>query len=121
MALSVADIAKIAFDGVAGAVTGVIDVATLTINTQGAYNASTRLYANTETVLSGRAYIGTAAAIASSFPAFVAGPEDIVMGLEGFSQVPDIGDQVTFKTVIREIKAVGDIAGAGGFTEVVAA
>lgn len=121
MALSVADIAKLAFDGVAGAITDVIGSATLTFETQGAYNASTRTYATTTTVLTGRAYIGTAAAIASSFPAFVAGPDDTLMGLEGFSQVPDIGVQVTFNSVTREIKAVGDIAGAGGFTEVIAA
>lgn len=121
MALSVAKIAKLAFDGVAGAITGVIGPATLTFVTQGTYNQATRAYPNTPTELTGRAYIGTAAAIASSFPAFVAGPDDTLMGLEGFSSVPDVGWTVTFKGITREIKEIGDIAGAGGFTEVIAA
>lgn len=120
MALSVAKIANLAFNGVGGAIKGVIGPATLTFQTQGTYNQNTREYTTADTVLSGRAYIGTSAAIASSFPSFTAGPDDTLMGLEGFTSVPDVGWTVTFKGITREIKAVGDIAGAGGFTEVIA-
>jgi len=164
MALSVAKIAKIAFDGVAGAISGVAKAASLAFDTQGGgaddtedygdisdgatefedfgsiadattesedygsitatlsvYNAVTGQWTlTTTTITGGRAIIGTQAAIASKFPAYVAGPDDTLMFLEGFTSVPAIGWRVTAGGITRTIKAVGDIAEGGGFFEVVA-
>ena len=120
MALSVGKIAKLAADGVSGAVSDVIGPATLTFITQGSYNSATRSHIDFPTTISGRASIGTSKAIKSVFPAFISGPDDVLMSLFGFTQVPKVGWTIRFKDVDREIKAVGDIAGVGQFFEVVA-
>ena len=121
MSLSVADIAKKAFDGVAAGLSGVVKSATITVEVKGEYNATTGTRAVTSTTYSGRAVFGTAAAIRSRFPAYEVGPDDLIISLEGFSTVPSVNDTVTIDSVDRTIKAVGDIAGAGDFFEVIAA
>jgi len=120
MALTVGKISKLAASGVSGAIKGVLEGATLTFITQGQYNSATRSHIDFPTTINGRAVIGTAAAIPSKFPAFIAGPHDVLMSLFDFKQIPKIGWTVTFKGVDRQIKAVGDVAGAGEFFEVVA-
>lgn len=120
--VTVAEIAKEAFDGVAVSIEGVVKAATMEYDTQGAYNAATGTYALTPTSGgAGRAIVGTAKAVKSSFPAYVAGPNDILLYLEGFTSSPSINWRVSIDGVVRVIKHIGDVVGAGGFFEVVAA
>jgi len=106
---------------ISDAVTESLDYGTITSAISG-YNTETGSWDTVETVFTGgRAMIGTRAAIASAFPAYVTGPDDTLIYLEGFTSVPDVGWTVTVDSIARTIKAVGDIAGAGTFFEVVAA
>ena len=120
MTITVAEIAKQAFNGVAAALGGVVSDATLSYDAQGAHDPVTGTAITTTTSATGRAVIGTSAAIPSKFPSYVVGPFDTLIMLEGFSMAPKVGFKVTIGTNERTIKAVGDIAGAGEFFEVVA-
>lgn len=119
--VTVADISKEAFDAVAAELGGVVHDATLTYDVLGEHNPTTGVAVATPTTATGRAVFGTAAAIASRFPAYVIGPDDLLIMLEGFTTVPRVGWRVTINSIERTIKAVGDIAGAGDFFEVIAA
>ena len=122
MSLTVAQIAASAFTAVDAQVTGVVQTASMSYETKGAYNPATGTHISFSTdVTGGRVVIDTSAAIANKFPGYVAGPDDLVLLLEGFPTVPQVGWTVTAGGVTRTIKAVGDIAGAGAFFEVVAA
>ena len=117
---TVASIAADAFNGVGAAIDGVILTAVMEYETQGDYDRSTQLYITFTTSLTGRAVVGTASAIKASFPSYTVGPEDTLLLLEGFAEVPEAGWKVTAGGKTRIIKDVGDIAGAGTFFEVVA-
>ena len=121
MTAYIAQIAKSAFDRAALAIDGVVKVATISHDTKGAYNTTTGVYAVDSTpTATGRAVFGTASALRGSFPAFIAGPADMIISLEGFTTVPQVGWSLTIDGVEMIIKAVGDIAGAGVFFEVIA-
>ena len=105
---------------ISDAVTESLDYGTIMVI--GDYNTDSGSWDTVETLYTGgRAVIGTQAAIASAFPGYATGPDDTLIYLEGFTSVPDIGWTVTVNSIARTIKAVGDIAGAGTFFEVVAA
>ena len=106
---------------ISDAVTESLDYGTI-ISAINGYNTDSGSWDTVETVYTGgRAVIGTQAAIASTFPGYATGPDDTLIYLEGFTSVPDIGWTVTVNSIARTIRAVGDIAGAGTFFEVVAA
>jgi len=127
MTTTVAAIAAEAFTAVAAEISGVIQSCTLTRVVDGAYNATTGAYGTTTTNYTGRAVIATGSSVESvsstikdHFPAYVAGPADVVIFLEGLSAAPKENDTLTIGAVIRTIKAVGDIVGVGTFFVVIA-
>ncbi|ANL84672.1 hypothetical protein [Rhizobium phaseoli] len=128
MSTTVAAIAAEAFTAVAAEVSGVVQSCTLTKVTQGAYNAATGQYSETTTTATGRAVIATggsveggiASTIKDMFPAYVAGPADVVMFLIELSAAPKENDKITVGGVARTIKAAGDIVGAGALYVVIA-
>lgn len=128
MSTTVAGIAAEAFTAVAAEVSGVVQPCTLTKVTQGAYNAATGQYSETTTTATGRAVIATGGSVEGGivstikdmFPAYVAGPADVVMFLIELSAAPKENDKITFGGVARTIKAAGDIVGAGALYVVIA-
>lgn len=121
MSTTVAAIAARAFDKVAIKLSGVIKTATVTRETGNAtYNATTGAYTASTTSATCRAIEETAAAMASVFPGYVAGPSELMFCLEGLSFAPTKGDLLTIGTVNRTIQRVGDIVGAGGLYRVTA-
>jgi len=126
---TVAAIAAEAFDAVAEEISGLILACTVTRKTQGAYDATTGAYSETTTTFTGRAVIATGstvegvgnAKIADLFPAYVAGPSDTVMILEGLTGAPKENDTIAAGGVTRTVKAVGDVVGAGTLFLVIAA
>lgn len=129
MSTTVAAIALEAFTAVAEELSDVIQTCTLTKVTQGAYNAATGAYSETTATYTGQALIatggtvegGVASTIKDIFPAYVAGPADVVMFLRGLSAAPKENDKITVASVARTIKATGDIIGVGSFYVVIAA
>lgn len=121
MSTTVAEIAAAALDAVDAAITGVVFTATIEMDDQLDYDPVSRSHILKTTTYTGRAVIETKAAIKSKFPAYTAGPDDILILLVGFSQIPDVGWRVIIDGNTRDIKAVGDIVGAGELAEVVAA
>ncbi|TBE67422.1 hypothetical protein [Rhizobium ruizarguesonis] len=128
MSTTVAAIALEAFTAVAEELPDVIQSCTLTKVAQGAYNAATGQYSTTTTDHTGQALIatggtvegGVAQTIKDMFPAYVAGPADVVMFLRGLSAAPQENDTVTIASVTRTIKAAGDIVGVGALYVVIA-
>lgn len=119
--ISVAEIAKKAFDGVAAKMPEVIQVGELSKKAAGSYNAATGKYEAVSTdIFSCRVLIGTSNAIQDTFPAHAIGPKDIILYLEGLSSVPSEGDLITVSGVERKIVKTGDIVGVGTFFVVVA-
>ena len=122
MVTTIAQIAASAFTAVDAQITGVVRAASMSYDTKGAYNPATGKHISFATeVTGGRVVVDTSASIANKFPSYVAGADDLVLILEGFTTVPQIGWTVTAGGVTRTIKAIGDIVGAGTFFEVVAA
>ena len=118
---TVAEIAAEAFTAVAADVTDVILTATVTKTAQGAYNATTGAYAETETDYTGRGVVATERALTDYFPDYVAGPADTLVYLEGLSAAPAEGDKLALTGHSdRIIRRVGDVVGAGTFFAVVA-
>lgn len=117
---TVADIAKEAYDGIAAEFgDNVVKAAVVTKNAPGAYTASTGVRGVTATSEAGRAIFATAKALAIKFPAYVAGPGDLMVGLEGFLIAPEVNDTVTIESVDRTIVQIGDIAQAGDLFDAV--
>jgi hypothetical protein len=129
MTTTVAAIAAEAFTAVAAEISGVIQACTLTKIAQGTYNPTTGQYSETTTTATGRAVIatggtvegGVANTIKDMFPAYVAGPADVVIFLIELSAAPKENDKITVGGVQRTIKAAGDIVGAGALYVVIAA
>lgn len=127
MSTTVAAIAAEAFTAVAAELPDVIKACTLTHVAKGSYNPTTDAYGQTTTTATGRSLNATGSSVESvsstikdHFPAYVAGPADVVLFLEGLSMAPKENDTVTIGAVVRTIKAVGDIVGAGSFYVVIA-
>ena len=117
---TVAEIAAEAFTDVDLELTDVIKACTVETIVQGAYNPATGLYAETPTSFTGRSIMDQASPIKDVFPEYVAGPGDTLFWLEGLSQSPKELDKLTIGGLDREIKQVGDVAGASTFFSVVA-
>lgn len=105
-------IAKAAFDAVAADITDAILDVTVTRITQGAYNVSTGVYAETTTTQTGRAVLDTVKPVADLFPAHVRGPKDQLFIIEGITALRE-GDEITIGATDYAVAAVQDIVGAG--------
>lgn len=108
---TVAAIAAEALNAVAGAVTDAVLSVSVASDTQGAYDPSTGSYALTTTTVNGRGVLDDKP-ISDVFPDYVAGPKDMLILLEGFTDVKE-GYRVTFNSKTYTVKAVADIMGAG--------
>ncbi|APX88648.1 hypothetical protein BV394_01970 [Brevirhabdus pacifica] len=113
MATTVAEIAAEAFTAVAAEITDAIQSATISYDTQGAYNATTGTYATTTTTLTGRSVVDQVTPARDIFPDYVIGPRDEMVLLEGFTTVPKETWTLTFSGKDHTIMAVQDIVSAG--------
>lgn len=100
MTLTVADIASLAFDGLAQGISGVVHAATLDNGTQ----------------YTGRMVL-TGGAPSGGLPMSTAKDRMQPAVLEGFSVVAQPGDTVTANSVLYYIAATRDVAAAGGAVE----
>lgn len=117
--MNVADIAKEAFDGVAAELDGVIQAASLIRTIRGAYDPTSGTFTETAQQWSGRALIADERALADIFPAYVIGPSDRLVYLEGFTESPKETDKVTIGSKAYQVTKTADIVGAGSFFTVV--
>lgn len=117
---TVAQIAKQAFDKVAAKISGAIHSAVITYQTQGAYDPVAGEYPVVDVTLTGRAVQDSVKPIADIFPAYVAGPSDALVLLEGFSTLPQENWKLSFAGKVRTIRQVQDIVAAGSLFYVVA-
>lgn len=118
--ISVAQIAAMAFNAVGGAMEGVIQSATLTRTTQGAYDPLTGEYTTTTQTFTGRAVFSDEKAMADAFPAYQIGPTDRMLSLEGFTTTPREGETLTVGGQTLQIIRVADVVGAGQFFSIIA-
>lgn len=119
MTLSIAKIAAIALNAAQGAITGAAHAATLTRKTVGAYDAENDFYSTTTETWTGRAVFQSIGPDRGGFPAYVVGPTDELILLEGFTSAM-VNDKVTVGTRTLTITAVRDISGAGSLFNVFA-
>ena len=113
MTLSVAQIAALAVGGVQGTIPDAVHSATLTRATQGAYSTATASYAiGTPIVQTGRAVVATGTPIADVFPAYVVGPSDQLVFLEGFTSCME-NDLLAYAGRTLIVRQTQDIAAAG--------
>ena len=112
MALTVAQIAKKAFDKVGAKITDAIQTATLANDTQGAYNADTGTYTLTTTTETGRAVVDTVKPINDIFPDYTVGPGDELILLEGFTACAE-NYRLTMGGKTWHIRRAQDIVAAG--------
>lgn len=120
MAISVARIAELAFNGVSNGISGVVHSATLTQKTAGTYNASTGVRAATTAPITGRAIEDAVKPVRDIFPAYERGPSDKLVLLEGMTSAPVENDTLAYSDRSLTIMAVADIAGGGGLYYVMA-
>ncbi len=116
---SVADIAKLAMDAVSGEISDAIHPASLSEDAQGAYNAATGAYAITTTTAAGRAVVASEKPVTDIFPAYIVGPADELILLEGFTACRE-NMRLTFAGWVRTVTQVQDIVNAGTLFYVVA-
>lgn len=120
MALSVATIAKRAYDGVAGKITGVIHEATLKREGEPAYNPETGGYTSSEETEACRIVFDNATPLTDVFPDFVPGPGDELAYVEGLANMaPREGDRIEAADKAFAVKKVSDLLRAGAFYPVV--
>lgn len=117
--LTVGEIAALAFNGVAGAISDAIHNASLSEDTTGAYDVVTGAYAVTTVTAVGRAVVDTVKPIADIFPEYVVGPADELILLEGFTAARE-NMRLTFAGWERHVTAVQDVLNAGSLFYVVA-
>lgn len=121
---TVAAIAAEAFTAVAAELTDVIKTFTLTRTTQGAYNTSTGAYAVTTATDTGRAvfdFAATQSTFSDLFPAYVVGPSDKMLYLEGLTTlVPKENDTLAVAGLTLTIMAAVNLMESGGMYAVVA-
>ncbi len=118
--MDIAAIAGMAFDAVGSAIDGVIQQATLKRTVRGDYDPVTGGYPETSQTWPCRALFGDAQAIVDKFPAYVIGPADRMLYLEGLGTAPKESDTVMVGGQALIIMAVADIVGAGQFFSTVA-
>jgi len=116
---TVAAIAAEAFAAVALEVTDAIHAASLSEDTQGAYDTATGAYAITTTTATGRAVVASETPVNDIFPAYIAGPADELILLEGFTAARE-NMRLTFAGWVRTVTQVQDIVNAGSLFYVVA-
>ncbi|MEB3419908.1 hypothetical protein ACFSDD_11050 [Salipiger marinus] len=116
---TVAEISREAFDAVAAEIPDAIHAATLTRTTQGAYDVATGTYATTTATQTGRAVVDTVRPVADVFPAYVVGPGDELILLEGFTSAKE-NDSLTFAGRTRIVRQAQDIVAAGALFYVIA-
>lgn len=119
---TVAEIAKLAVDGVQGAIPDAIDNATLTEKAKGTtYDTVTASYPVVSTDHGTcRAVLETQKPISDVFPDYIVGSSDQLYFLEGYSSVPKEGWEITIDNVTRTIKRAQDILNAGSIGYVIA-
>jgi hypothetical protein len=115
---TVAEIAREAFDAVAAEITDAIHPATLTRETQGAYNTTTGSYATTTTTQTGRVVVDTVKPVQDVFPEYVAGPGDELILIEGMTSAKE-NDELTFAGLTRIVRQAQDIVAAGSLFYVI--
>jgi hypothetical protein len=125
---SVAEIALEVFTALAAELPDVVKACTLTKVTQGAYDATAGSYGEATATYTGQAIITTGgtieglnSTIKDVYPAYVAGPTDINMILQGLSAAPEKNDKVTIGSNTWTITLVGDVVGVGELFIIVAA
>lgn len=111
--MNIADIAKAAFDGAASAVADSVHTATLSWDVQSSYNTTTGSYAGASPTDTGRLTVASERPAGDLFPDYVAGPNDEMLLLEGFSTAPKEGYEVTANGRTWDIQRVQDISAAG--------
>lgn len=112
---TVAEIAKEAFDDVAAEMPEVIQTAELRRTTRGAYDPRTGTYAEIAQAYPCRVLFSDERAMADTFPAFVSGPTDRMVYVEGIQTVPVENDRMTIGSRGVVVRQVGDIVGVGSF------
>src|SRR5690554_2384662 len=118
--LRVADIAKRAYDGVAGKIAGVIHEATLIREGAPIYDPQTGQFTSSEETDSGRIVFDNAKPLTDAFPDFVPGPGDELAYVEGLTEMtPREGDRIEAADKAFAVKKVSDLLRAGAFYPVV--
>lgn len=120
MTLSVADIGKLAFDGVAAALSGVVHDARLTWDAKGDYDIDAGKRTKSKRFIDGRAVEDASKPVADIFPDYTKGPADRMVLLEGLVVAPQETMRLCYSDRDLTITAVADIAGGGGLYYVMA-
>lgn len=94
------------------AISDAVHTATLTRETQGAYDTATGVFAVTTAVQAGRATVASSAPIEDMFPSYIVGPGDQLILLEGFTACAE-NDILAFAGLTLKVRRVQDIAAAG--------
>lgn len=120
MATTVADIALEAFTEVASEITDAVVDVTVTRVTQGAYNATTGAYTETETPSTGKAILVTERPIKDIFPTYKIGPKDQLWLIRGIASILE-ADELVFSgdATVYKASATQDILKAGALHYVV--
>lgn len=120
MSQTVANIAKTAMDAVSVEITDAIPAATMSWETQGAYDVDAGEYAVTVGSDTGRAVIDAVTPKADIFPDYTVGPGDEMIFLEGLTTAPQEAFKLTIGTQVWVIRQVQDILAAGSIFYVMA-
>lgn len=114
--LRVADIAKRAYDDVAGKIAGVIHEGTLKRVGEAVYDPVTGRYEATEETDSCRVIFDNERPVEDLFPAYVPGPKDQLAYIEGLTEMqPREGDTLEATGKSFAVTKVSDILHAGEF------
>ena len=121
MTVSVADIAKSAFDKVSTKISGVIQTATMTRKSGGTYDPATGTYTNGTATDSGRGVFGSTDAAQDIFPEYVIGSSDELIYLEGFDTLaPKETDELSIGGRTLKVMASRNLLNTGGLYVVMA-
>jgi hypothetical protein len=117
--LTVGSINKLALDAVQAVIVDAVHAASMSEDTQGAYDVVTGQYAVTTVTAVGRAVVDTVKPVADIFPDYVAGPADELVWLEGFIAARE-NMRLAFGGWVRHVTQVQDVLGAGSAFYVIA-
>lgn len=120
MTLTVAEIAKLAFDGVARGIGGVVHEAQIEFRQPGSYDVATGRRAIAKPDFAGRAIEDSSKPISDVFPDYQFGKSDRMVLLEGFDYPPEKGARLVYAGRDLTIHEVADVAGGDGLFYVVA-
>jgi len=112
MSTTVTAIADAAFDAVDLAITDVIFDASISYETQGAYDPATGSFTVTTTTLTGRALFDTDTPARDIFPDAVIGSKRQLVLFEGFTEIIKEGYKLTVSSVDYDVKAAQKIVGS---------